>query len=70
MGGAHTSTAQDERDEERTPLLPESERSIKHQPTGPTKKATRLVAHNVVIVFMTLLTLAVVVVLCVFFGSM
>jgi hypothetical protein len=66
MGG---NTSQDQQDTERTPLLPDSERPQHKEPGAPAKKAARWVARNAVTVFMSLLILAIILGLCLFFGS-
>jgi endothelin-converting enzyme len=71
--GAYVSKAQNEREEEeqeRTPLIPGSDSSTNNHPAGLAKRVARWVAYNVVMVFMSLLVLAIIVLLCVFFGSM
>ncbi|KAK0107823.1 hypothetical protein ONS96_003612 [Cadophora gregata f. sp. sojae] len=55
-------------DAERAPLLADSQRSQDVETTPRPKKAARWVARNAVIVFMSLLILAVIILLCVFFG--
>lgn len=57
-------------DSERTPLLPDSERSQDTDNEARPKKAARWVARNAVIIFMSLLILAVIIVLSVFFRGM
>jgi len=68
MGGG-IPNSQDQRDAERTPLLPDSERSQREEPAAPARKAARWVARNAVTVFMSLLVLAIILGLCLFFGS-
>ena len=53
---------------ERTPLLPRSERASEDT-EGRAKKAAKWMAHNAVLVFMTLLITAVIIILCLFFGG-
>ena len=56
---------------ERTPLLPRAERASDASDVGEerAKRGARWMAHNAVLVFMTLLIAAVIIILCIFFGS-
>lgn len=56
---------------ERTPLLPRAERASEASDGGEgrAKRAARWMTHNAVLVFMTLLITAVIIILCIFFGS-
>lgn len=55
--------------DERTPLLPQAERGPEGNRVPTTKRVKRWFATNAVLVFMTLLIAAIVIILCVFFGS-
>ena len=61
-----------ETDPERAPLLPESQAQASEErdgPASPLKRAGRWIARHAVVVFATLLILAAVIVLSVFFGG-
>ncbi|CZT52630.1 related to endothelin-converting enzyme 1 [Rhynchosporium secalis] len=55
-------------DAERAPLLPDSQKGHDREDNAPPKKTGRWLARNAIAVFMSLLILAVIVLLCVFFG--
>jgi endothelin-converting enzyme len=55
---------------ERTPLLPQSQRQTDHGPAAPVKRTAKWVGRNVVVVFASVLILAVIILLCIFFGGM
>ena len=67
--GTSNSQAQDQQDTEQTPLLPDSERPQPKEPAAPAKKAARWVARKAATVFISLLILAIILGLCLFFGS-
>lgn len=56
-------------EDERAPLLPDAEREQDERPEAPLKKVARWTAQNAVIICMSLLILAAIVVICVFFGG-
>lgn len=70
MGGQPSpSVSQAQDDSERTPLLGGSERNERGEPEAPAKRAGKWVVRNAVPIFMSLLILAVIIVICIFFAS-
>lgn len=67
MGATSRSQSEHEEDTEQTPLLPDSERA--QRSSAPAKKAARWMMRNVATVLTSLLILAVILVLCIFFGG-
>jgi hypothetical protein len=70
MGGQSSpsgSHAQD--DTEQTPLLGGPDRNERSEAEAPAKRAGKWVIRNAVLVFMSLLILAVIIVICIFFAS-
>ena len=68
MGETSTSQAQVDEVDERAPLLGLSE-DEPNEPEAPAKRAGKWVARNAVLIFVSLLVLAVVIILCIFFAS-
>jgi endothelin-converting enzyme len=68
MGGPSSSDQRGD-ESERTPLLPDAERQQNESSKTPLKKAARWTARNAVIICMSLLVLAAIVIICVFFGG-
>jgi ABC-type Fe3+ transport system permease subunit len=64
-----TSTSQAPEVDERAPLLGASENERNTEPQAPVKRAGKWAVRNAVIIFMSLLVLAVIIVLCIFFAS-
>ena len=69
MGETSASQAQAAEADERAPLLGGSENERSEPPEAPAKKAGKWVIRNAVIIFVSLLILAVIIVLCLFFAS-
>jgi len=70
MGGQPSpSVSQTQDDSERTPLLGGSERDERGEPEVPAKRAGKWVIRNAVLIFMSLLILAVIIIICIFFAS-
>jgi endothelin-converting enzyme len=68
MGETSTSQAPVDEVDERAPLLGSSE-SEPSEPEAPAKRAGKWVARNAVLIFVSLLVLAVIIILCIFFAS-
>jgi hypothetical protein len=66
--GEPASASQAHAVDERAPLLGGSE-NARREPEAPAKRARRWVIRNAVIIFVSILLLAVILVLCIFFGS-
>jgi endothelin-converting enzyme len=64
-----TSTSQAPEVDERAPLLGGSENERNTEPQAPVKRARKWAVRNAVIIFVSLLVLAVIIVLCIFFAS-
>jgi endothelin-converting enzyme len=56
-------------DAEREPLLGGSQENERNEPEALANRAGKWVARNAVLIFMSLLILAVLIVICIFFGS-
>jgi hypothetical protein len=70
MGGQPSpSVSQAQDDSERTPLLGGSGRDERGEPEVPAKRAGKWVIRNAVLIFMSLLILAVIIIICIFFAS-
>lgn len=73
MGGSPAASSkpvdEEQNGNERTPLLPRSERGSEESSVSRREKAARWMVHNAVIVFTTLLIATAIIILCVLFGG-
>ncbi len=67
--GGQPFTSMAHEDAEREPLLGGSQENERNEPEALANRAGKWVARNAVLIFMSLLILAVLIVICIFFGS-